>query len=384
MLRENRAFMEILGAAITGSKLQETASYTPECLQQLGTKAAAHHVLPLFYEAVCTLPQKDCLAQAAPMVRQQVMGQALRTRHLIELYKQLEAENLRPLVVKGYICRKLYALEDHRPSSDEDLLIGGEDFLRCCHILETLGYETTDPEDRFERTYRNPKTGLCLELHRYLFDPDAGAYGSWNKFFENAEANAAMCHGLPTLCPTEHMLYLLLHAFKHFLHSGFGVRQVCDIVLFGNAYSGSIQWDWVQECLAGLRADRFAAAIFALGEKYWGIPAPFHRDTDPEPLLADLLEAGVYGGSSAPRKRSSNMTLSAAAGQKSGHSLRALFPPRSSLTGRFPYLKKQPWLLPWAWLCRILTYKNNRDSATALQIGKQRLALLKLYGITEA
>ena len=383
MQHENRAFMQILGAAIKGTPLQNDPSYTPELLQQLASKAAAHHLLPLFYEAACTLPQGEILAQAAPMVRQQVMAQAIRTQQLLTLCQQLAAEGLHPLVVKGYVCRKLYPLEDHRPSSDEDLFIGSADFLRCCHVLERLGYETTDPEDRFERTYRYQKSGLCIELHQFLFDPESEAYGSWNRFFEKADQNRTECHGVLTLCPTEHMLYLLLHAFKHFLHSGFGVRQVCDIVLFGQQYRECIQWKDVEDCLIALRADRFATALFALGEKYWGIPAPLHQDTDPEPLLQDLLEAGVYGGSSTARKHSSNMTLSAATGRKSGHGFRALFPPRSSLTPRFPYLKNRPWLLPWAWLCRILTYKNNRDSATALQIGKQRLALFKLYGIVE-
>ncbi|MBR4863362.1 MAG: nucleotidyltransferase family protein [Oscillospiraceae bacterium] len=384
MLDESRAFMQILGAALTGKPLQDDPSYTPSFLQQLAAKAAAHHVLPLFYEAAYKLPQGDALTKAAPMVRQQVMTQAVRTQQLEALYRQLEKENLRPLIVKGYVCRKLYPLEDHRPSSDEDLFIGGDDFLRCCHALEDLGYETADPEDRFERTYRCSASGLCLELHRHLFDPDSQTYGSWNRFFEDAAAHATVCHGLPTLHPTEHMLYLLLHAFKHFLHSGFGVRQVCDIVLFAAHYRDSIQWDVIENTLVQLRADRFAAALFALGEKYWCLPAPFYRDTDPEPLLADLMAAGVYGGSSDVRKRSSNITLSAAAGRKSGHSLSALFPPKNILVGRFPYLKKHPWLLPWAWLCRILTYKNNRDSAATLQLGKQRLALLKLYGIIEA
>lgn len=383
MLQETQAFMQILGAAINGTALAEEAAYTPELLRQLAAKAAAHHLLPLFYEAAYKLPQGEALTPAAPAVRQQVMTQALRTQQLEALYRQLAEKGLRPLVVKGYVCRKLYPLEDHRPSSDEDLFIGA-DFLRCCEALEELGYVTYDPEDAYERTYRSPQTGLCIELHRHLFDPDSQAYGSWNRFFAEAEAHAAECCGLSTLCPTEHMLYLLLHAFKHFLHSGFGVRQLCDIVLFADRYRDNIQWESIEAALVQLRADRFAAALFALGEIYWRIPAPLHRDTDPEPLLADLMAAGVYGGSSVARKRTGNITLVAAAGQKSGHSLRALFPPRSSLTGRFPYLKKHPWLLPWAWLCRILTYKNNRDSAATLQLGKQRLALLKLYGIIEA
>lgn len=383
-MTDPQAFLNIIGAALRGVPPEADPALTPERLCQLSTTAAMHHVLPLFYEATRSLPGAEAaLAGTAPTVRRQVMLQAVQTDQLLTLLQRLAAKGLHPLVVKGYVCRSLYPLPDHRPSSDEDLLIPAEDFSRCCLALTDLGYVTDDPEDAFERTYRSPSTGLRIELHRQLFDPQSPAYGSWNRFFDNAHNRACAYGEVFSLCPTDHILYLLLHAFKHFLHSGFGIRQVCDIVLFAEKYRGQIQWESVDRCLTKLRADRFAAALFLLGQQYWHIPAPLHRETDPEPLLADLMQAGIYGGSSTARKHSSNMTLSAAANKNHGSWLGALFPPRSSLTRRFPYLKKHPWLLPWAWLCRILTYKNNRSSKMALQIGNQRLALLRLYGVIE-
>lgn len=384
MVTDAQLFMDILGAALEGRSVADDPVYTGERLSRLAAAAAHHHLLPLFYEAVHTLPQATAMPpHIGSAVRQQVMGQALRTQQLFDLYRHLENRQLRPLLLKGLVCRSLYPQGDHRPSSDEDLLIPNEDHLRCCQALEELGYVTDDPPAAFERTYRAPEGGLRIELHRQLFDPDSPVYGSWNNFFENAHRQAQTLLGLPTLCPTDHMLYLLLHAFKHFLHSGFGLRQVCDIVLYARAYGERIDWPYIETTLEKLRADRFAAAIFLLGQRFWQIPAPISRQADPLPLLEDLLEAGVYGGSTAARKRSSNITLSAASGHTSGGWLHAIFPPLSSLSSRFPYLRKRPWLLPWAWLCRILTYKTNRSSAETLQIGARRLDLLRLYGIIE-
>lgn len=380
MVTDAQAFMNILGAALGGTAPEQALSLSADALARLAAIAARHHLLPLFYEVTHSLPQGEAvLSKVAPGVRRQVMAQAMRTEQLLALYRQLEQEGLRPLVVKGFVCRNLYPLGDHRPSSDEDFLIPDGDFLRCCRALEALGFVTSDPEDAYERTYRS-QSGLCIELHQQLFDPDSAVYGSWNRFFRQVQAEPHA--GVWTLPPTEHMLYLILHAFKHFLHSGFGVRQVCDMVLYARQYGSRIQWQQLEHTLCQLRADKFAAAVFLLGQQYWDIPAPITRQVDPQPLLADLMQAGIYGGSDLARKRSSNITLQAAAGKK-GSLSGALFPPRSSLQGRFPYLKKRPWLLPWAWLCRILTYKNNRSSARSLEIGNQRLALLKLYGVIE-
>ena len=63
--------------------------------------------------------------------------------------------------------------------------------------------------------------------------------------------------------------------------------------------------------------------------------------------------------------------------------LASLFPPVATLAGRFPYLKKAPWLLPLAWIQRILRYRQERPgaSAEALKIGKERVELMRTYGI---
>lgn len=42
--------------------------------------------------------------------------------------------------------------------------------------------------------------------------------------------------------PTGHLFFLICYAFKHSLHSGYCIQQVCDIVLFANQYGQEIDW----------------------------------------------------------------------------------------------------------------------------------------------
>ena len=53
---------------------------------------------------------------------------------------------------------------------------------------------------------------------------------------------------------TDHLLYLILHALKHFLYSGFGIRQVCDIALFSERYRDEIDWSRVKTELQSVSA----------------------------------------------------------------------------------------------------------------------------------
>ncbi len=68
--------------------------------------------------------------------------------------------------------------------------------------------------------------------------------------------------------------------------------------------------------------------------------------------------------------------------------LKTVFPPARQLTGRYPYLKEKPYLLPLAWVNRILKYgketagsPTDNNAAQSIKIGNGRVALLKEYGI---
>ena len=224
----------------------------------------------------------------------------------------------------------------------------------------------------------------------------------------DSKAASPVIHGpaVRTLDFTENLLYLICHAFKHFLHSGFGIRQVCDIMMFSEAYGRRVNWEILLKNLQDMRGEYFAAALFRIGELYLdfspekaGMPSfwrPYLGNADPEALLNDLMDSGIYGSSSMSRKHSSTITLSAAAAEKSGRPgssgghgvLRSLFPPARSLVSRYPYLEHKPWLLPAAWASRILTYKKEtaaeketNNAADTLKIGQERVELLRKYRI---
>lgn len=399
----NTLFLEILHAALEGRQLSPQQLLTEEDRHALAEQARQHKVLPLVCQTCPTLAAPDRKAA----VRRQVAGQMLKTGQFLSLNRQLRQAGLMPLVVKGIVCRELYPEPDLRLSADEDLLLPPAQFADGCAVLERCGMVTTetDPE-AYERPYRMTEGPLYIELHRSLFDPQSDAYGHWNRFFTNVFDRAVEIdvggEKLLTLGHTDHLLYLILHAFKHFLHSGFGIRQICDMVMYANAFGKEADWEQILTRCLQVRAHRFAAAVFRIGQKYLGFdpekagyPVSWQAlQVEEGPLLEDLLSAGVYGGATESRKHSSNMTLEAVSGNKRGKQsgsavVNALFPSRKALQGRYPYLKKHPYLLPVAWVDRIVRYGtrkdkgNNNSAAEAVKIGNQRLALLRQYDVIE-
>lgn len=391
-------FLHIARAAISGSDLPIEKVDWPAVFALAGQQK----LLPILFEAVRKMPAAGENAALFAVTKQQVIGQVLnqtvRSAEFADLYHKLRAAGLHPIVVKGQLCSRLYPQTDHRISADDDLLIPDGEFMACHEQLLTNGLTTDTPADELasadEVSYTKKGSPLYIELHRHLFDSAEDSHDELNHFF--ADLNPVETDGLLAMPPHEHLLYLLLHAYKHFVRSGIGLRQFCDIGLWARAYHAEIDWQRLHEQCGSVHAATFAAAAFHIAGDYLGIefdlPAPWDGSIDVEPLLHDSLCGGVYGSNDLTRLHSSTVTLNAVKASRTGEKssvLSTVFPKREYLERRYPYLKKRPYLLPVAWVQRIAHYASEKQSnpdnsaSGSIKLGKERIELMKRYGIMD-
>lgn len=391
-------FLHIARAAISGSDLPIEKVDWPAIF----TLANQQKLLPILFEAVRKMPAAEENAVLFAVTKQQVIGQVLnqtvRSAEFADLYRKLRKAGLRPIVVKGQLCSHLYPLKDHRISADDDLYISDVEFMACHEQLLANGLTTGTPTDELatadEVSYTKNGSPLYIELHRHLFDSAEDAHDELNHFF--ADLNPVETDGLLAMPPHEHLLYLILHAYKHFVRSGIGARQFCDIGLWARAYHAEIDWQRLHEQCESVHAATFAAAAFRIARDYLGIdfdlPTPWDASIDAEPLLHDTLCGGVYGSNDLTRLHSSTVTLNAVKASRTGEKssvLSTVFPKREYLERRYPYLKKRPYLLPVAWVQRIAHYASEKRSGAgssasgSIKLAKERIELMKRYGIMD-
>lgn len=391
-----RQFLHIAKAAVSGGELPAESVDWPAVFALAGQQK----LLPIVYEAVRKTPAAAENAALFAAVKQQVIAQVLhqtmRASEFSGLYQKLRAAGLHPLVVKGQLCSRLYAQTDHRISADDDILIPDGEFFACHEHLLANGLTTDTPMDELasadEVSYTKEGSPLYIELHRHLFDSSEDAHDELNRFF--ADLKPAEIDGLLAMPPHEHLLYLILHAYKHFVRSGIGLRQFCDIGLWARAYYAEIDWQRLHDQCESVHAATFAAAAFRIAGDYLGIefdlPAPWSDAVDAEPLLHDSLCGGVYGSNDLTRLHSSTVTLNAVKASRTGEKssvLSTVFPKREYLERRYPYLKKRPYLLPVAWVQRIAHYASEKQSGSdnsasgSIKLAKERIELMKRYGI---
>ena len=394
---------------------------------QLFHLADEQEILPLVYDRVFScLSLKDIEGRnrdKADAFRERAISAAVRqivqTNEFLTLLLHIQDVGLNPIVLKGIICRNLYPSTMLRPSIDEDLLILPDEletyhsvFLKEDLFCDQDLSDVLARENSIEVSYHKDNSPTYIEIHTSLFNPASKVFGEINRLFSDIKDEMIQIEDVTvrTLAPTEHLLYLILHMYKHFVYSGVGIRPLCDIGLFAEHFADMIDWDLLKRSLEQVGVLYYARALFHIINLYLLPDAIFFSliqnwkidKVEVQSLLEDIFASGLHGDSSMMRLHSSNITLqtietalskpSSTHRRCSGHSiLTSVFPSLKSMRGRYPYLKKAPFLLPVAWVQRIAHYlKETRgsseggaisESAASIRLGKERVELLKKYHI---
>ncbi len=378
-----------------------------------------HNIIPMIYRSISKKQLVPLIEPKLILVWKKLatwysVDQFLKTSEFLTIYAKLKQAGVNALVIKGIVLRTLYPNCDERCSGDEDIYIRREDYSRTASILTSSGftlsnYSKQGAAPRQENVYVNAKSDLILEVHIDLFDPEIGIFKAMNDHFVSVFERSIeiSIEGIPirTLSYSDHLLFQILHCAKHFIGIGFGIRQVCDLVLFCNTHGKEIDYLWVWQQVTQLGYDTFLLNLFAIGREYLGLlaqavwypPSAIMADIHPDALLEDIMRAGAFGKSNKDRARTSSMTLQAVIADRNNRHkgydkkqlLRISFPEQEIMGDKYSYCRNKPYLLPIAWLHRMATYaalvKNPVQMlyqvSRSFTIGRKRIELLKEYKI---
>ncbi len=370
--------------------------------------ARFHKVLPIILEEAQNYPDCVNLPYYNEYLSQATLStveQAQKTSCFMELYKAFTDEGVQPIVLKGIVCRLLYGeLCDHRSSGDEDILINVQDYERVHGVLTTRGFEAnfskitqTQAEVFREALYTNPNSPLRIELHFNAIGNENDWLTQMNNYFK---ADSLTYREIPvdginikTLNHTEHFLFLICHALKHFAFCGLGIRQVADILLYAKTYGKEFDKDLIIAKLKEFDAYDICSDFFHLGNEYLGFD--FQLETQPiclDMLIDDLAESGIYGNETSARRTSSQILTSAMSNRGSRQSqarilMNTVFVDRRRLVNNCPELEEKPYLIFREQYKRLSKYirlrKESKSNLTkeGIDLSKKRITLLKKYNL---
>lgn len=364
------------------------------------------HYLSKDQHAVHKCPA-DVVAIWNTYATQESAKQAQHESVFLKMYQALREGGLHPLVLKGVVCRSLYAFPTLRVSCDEDILLQEDEFEEFDILIRAWGFQRE--EDAMGAiSYTDPESKLHVEVH---FEPFRNFYNLVRKendefrdVFTNAVELEIAGTKILTVEPTKNLLFLMLHFLQHFSSAGAGFRMLCDIVAFMEKYVEQIDRGYLSDKLREFGLERFFVALEVIERRYLGLSAKnaiFPESADCENDISDLMDdmfaSGVHGLVSKTRIQSAQVTFAALtdrAGQ--GNVWKTLFfPTREIMYAKYGWTSGRAVLLPIAYAVRIakglfrtaqgrLRGRGEDSNGEWVSLGNSRVELLRKYGILAA
>lgn len=209
-------------------------------IQQLINIAKKHAVLSLLYDVlpmnILTGEQRAYIEKECKQITLQNYRLLFLTKHIVEL---LRANGLNIAVLKGVSTAQYYPVPELRKSGDVDLLLLDIDKITCVkQIMLANGFKLYEEQLANHHIAFLSEEGISLEVHTMLAEPFDN--NKTNRYLEQLikgkqlEINTMCTMGveLPVLSKAYYAYELLLHMLQHFLRSGFGLKLLCDWVVF--------------------------------------------------------------------------------------------------------------------------------------------------------
>lgn len=292
---------------------------------------------------------------------------------LCELGNIFEQKSIAYLVLKGIVIAETYPEPFTRSMGDYDVLVHMEDFDRAKEALIELGY-VTDPKFN---TYKDAtffrNDALNIELHHAILHSERETYvhSFTERLWHQPITIETVKGSVMAPQPEVHFTYIVLHMMKHLKEAGFGLRFLLDFKYFAKYHK--IDHDAQMDFFESVGYGAFYRSITTLCHYYLGMDVG--KVTwlyDPKSTVIQILaeyiaEAGSFGNGS-QRMRIANQydKYKDAFKKKSRMSvyMELLFPPASAIIKSYSYIGRYRFLLPIAWLHRLLEKSLSNKKGT--------------------
>ena len=281
--------------------------------------AESHKVMALLHPVLEHAGLQESIWKIVDRIGEQTVRQSYRllmlSRYVIGLLKE---NGIDAILLKGCGTAAWYPVPELRKSGDIDLLFKSEDETRkALQILAQQGFVTTEDQPANHHIVCESRDSVSLELHMSLAEPFDSE--KTNRFLADcqkeyfAHRRVVDCMGVAFELTSDgyHAFYLLLHMLQHYVRAGFGVKLLCDWVVFWESPLSEEEKKIFLRLTQESGTFGFAVMMTRVCVKYLGLrekQVEFLMQAEPkdvcdltEELMAEIFEAEEFGHSSKDR-----------------------------------------------------------------------------------
>ena len=357
--RETEQLLRLMRAALHGDFAGQIAWDEACRADELKTMILRQDLTAMVYPVIekQTAAPWTRLAQELKEAFQRGIHKAVTQEYEIQaLLDEMEADGIDCLPMKGWIMRDCYPDPLMRSMCDFDVLIRDMDSARMRAWMEARGYRVDLYQDDFHDTYwKQPY--MYVELHHSLIDKEhlQPAEQAWvdaqSVRFWQAEARVPGRQHIYRLSDEDFYVHHLSHFYKHFTHSGAGIRFLADTYQFLKAKGDSLDRTRLTRQLEPLHLLDFARRMEQISFLCMEGQGPLPEDV--RLVVGYLTAEGLHGSAEV---QDTLQVLGRGGGDyahdKSRAAFKRVFLPMKYMKKRYPRLERSPWLLPGYWVLR--------------------------------
>lgn len=341
---------------------------------------AKQHAVLSFLDPLLEEPEEvEKLPENVKICIREEAGKTVRQNyHLLYLEHQiiqnLQEESISVILLKGASTAAFYPVPELRKSGDVDLLLPDPAQLpKAEEVMKKLGFDKNAAHSVNHHVVYRTEKHIEVELHTLLAEPFDDK--ETNRLMEeiqkrvvfHVEQKELMGITFPVLPDGLHAYSLLLHMLQHFLRAGFGLKLLCDWVVFWRHEVSETERKTYQTLLSQSGLTGFSDRITSICVRYLGLEEnvaarilqkPGTEEDDWE-FMEEILKSLEFGTT-----ESEQMVALRGSGWKDlfrefHHQMHLNFPK----AGKHPIL----WPVLWGWTGGRFVRNNRRIRKTTMR-----------------
>jgi hypothetical protein len=226
--------------------------------------------------------------------------------------KKLDEAGINAVVLKGWAAAGYYPVPELRKTGDIDILVAEGDVQKAVEIIKKDGFREVSDQHSVHHVELANSEGIEIEAHNMFVEPfeDEAVnrlvrqYGA--EMLVNTENFDYNGYRIRRGTPAYNALSLILHMLQHYLRAGFGLKLLCDWVVFIDKGMDATEYARFAEMSESLGISGFVKMINSVCHRFLGMKLPEGMDiiTDEgmlEAFMSDVLEGEEFGRSGAHR-----------------------------------------------------------------------------------
>lgn len=340
-------------ASSLGSNVAVTEQPDEQTMEQLYAASKKHSVIPLVYDGINRLqisfPTDDLKTKFKRLNARYAMQYVLQDEQLKHITSEFESAHIRNMPLKGSILRAMYPSPELRTSSDIDILYDEENRSKVEKIFAAFGYQPGEEEAK-DISYKKPPL-VNIEMHHSLMGDHPEIEGDFADVWDRCHTVDGSDYSYE-MTDEDFYVYMIVHAAKHYLMGGIGIRFVADAFVFLRARGENMDMQSVENKLKKHKCSTFNRKITELAYHWFANGA---SDETTEALGDFICGCGIFGNAE-------NRVANQIANGGSGFILRRIFPSYTTMCCYFPKLENHGILLPYYWAKRIVNSAFKRNT----------------------